>query len=145
MLARVLALGEREGHIRTFVDEGAALGALVTRLRAAQRQDPHAARPRVSPAYLNALVAAFAPPAGRRLPALGPPRADAPLAEPLTAREAEVLALMAAGLANPEIAARLCIGIGTVKTHVNRLFAKLGVTSRTGAVARARSLGLLAE
>jgi ATP/maltotriose-dependent transcriptional regulator MalT len=51
---------------------------------------------------------------------------------------------MAAGLSNPEIAARLFIGVGTVKTHVNRLFAKLGVTSRTGAVARARERGLLA-
>ncbi|HEX6739232.1 MAG TPA: LuxR C-terminal-related transcriptional regulator, partial [Vicinamibacteria bacterium] len=49
------------------------------------------------------------------------------------------------GLANPEIAARLFIGVATVKTHVHRLFAKLGAASRTQAVARARALGLLAE
>ena len=52
---------------------------------------------------------------------------------------------MAAGLSNPEIAARLYIGVGTVKTHVNRLFAKLAAESRTQAVARARALHLLAE
>ncbi len=75
------------------------------------------------------------PPAG-----LTPPRP-----EPLTAREVEVLGLMAAGLSNPEIAARLYIGVGTVKTHVNRLFAKLAAASRTQAVARARELGLLAD
>ena len=67
------------------------------------------------------------------------------LPEPLTAREREVLGLLAAGLANAAIAARLFIGVGTVKTHVNRLFAKLGATSRTQAVARARALGLLAD
>ncbi len=67
------------------------------------------------------------------------------LPEPLTAREREVLGLLATGLANPAIAARLFIGVGTVKTHINRLFAKLGATSRIQAVARARELGLLAD
>ena len=80
-----------------------------------------------------------AAPAGRRQ------GLAAALPEPLTAREVEVLGLMAAGLSNPEIAARLYIGVGTVKTHVNRLFAKLAAASRTQAVARARELGLLAE
>jgi predicted ATPase/DNA-binding CsgD family transcriptional regulator/DNA-binding XRE family transcriptional regulator len=71
------------------------------------------------------------------------PAPDGAFPESLTAREAEVLRLMADGLANQAIAARLFIGVGTVKTHVNRLFAKLGATSRTQAVARARALGLL--
>jgi LuxR family maltose regulon positive regulatory protein len=65
------------------------------------------------------------------------------LPEPLTAREREVLALIADGLANPEIAARLFVTVGTVKSHVNGLFGNLSVTSRTQAVARARALGLL--
>jgi predicted ATPase/DNA-binding CsgD family transcriptional regulator/transcriptional regulator with XRE-family HTH domain len=75
----------------------------------------------------------------------GEPASAGALPERLTARELEVLRLAADGLANADIAARLSIGVGTVKTHVNRLFAKLGATSRTQAVARARALGLLAD
>ena len=66
-----------------------------------------------------------------------------PLLEPLTDRELEVLRLMAAGRSNTEIAQALIVAVSTVKTHVNRIFGKLGVTSRTQAVARARELHLL--
>ena len=52
---------------------------------------------------------------------------------------------MAAGHANPEIAARLYVAVSTVKTYVNTIFGKLGATSRTQAVARGRALGLLAD
>ncbi|MCU1529199.1 MAG: DNA-binding response regulator [Frondihabitans sp.] len=52
----------------------------------------------------------------------------------LTPREAEVFALMAQGLANPEIAARLFVSIATVKAHVNTIFAKLDVTTRAQAI-----------
>ena len=69
----------------------------------------------------------------------------APLPEPLTARELEVLRLMAAGHGNAAIAARLSVAVSTVKTDVNAIFGKLGATSRTQAVARARALGLLAD
>lgn len=55
----------------------------------------------------------------------------------LTRREAEVLALIAAGLGNAEIAARLFVGVTTVKTHINAIFAKLGVRTRAEAIARA--------
>jgi LuxR family transcriptional regulator, maltose regulon positive regulatory protein len=143
LLARALALAEPAGHIRSFIDEGAPLWALLAHLRVAQRKPGGNSRPRVSTRYLATLASAFAPPDVPRVPA-PPPSANSPLLEPLTTRELEVLALMAAGLSNPEIAARLFIGIGTVKTHVNRLFAKLDATSRTRAVARARQLGLLA-
>lgn len=57
----------------------------------------------------------------------------------LTAREAEVLALIAEGRNNAEIAAALFIGTATVKTHINALFAKLGVRDRARAIALARS------
>jgi len=53
----------------------------------------------------------------------------------LTSREAEVLALIAKGRTNPEIAAQLFVGVSTVKTYVNAIFAKLGVTRRAEAVA----------
>jgi LuxR family maltose regulon positive regulatory protein len=56
-----------------------------------------------------------------------------------------VLGLIAAGRANPEIAAELFVAVSTVKWYVNSLFGKLAVTSRTQAVARARELGLLAD
>ena len=54
-----------------------------------------------------------------------------------------MLALIAAGEANQEIADRLFVSTSTVKTHVNNLYRKLGVRSRTQAIARAKELGLL--
>jgi DNA-binding NarL/FixJ family response regulator len=60
----------------------------------------------------------------------------------LTAREIEVLALMADGLSNPEIATRLYIGQTTVKTHINNAFAKIGVRNRAEAVRYAYQHGL---
>jgi LuxR family maltose regulon positive regulatory protein len=65
------------------------------------------------------------------------------LVEPLSERELEVLHLMAAGASNEEIAERLVIAIGTAKRHVSNILAKLTVSNRTQAVARAREAGLL--
>ena len=61
----------------------------------------------------------------------------------LSPRESEVLSLIVAGRTNKEIADALFLSENTVKTHVNSLYAKLGVNRRTQAVARARDLGLL--
>ena len=66
-----------------------------------------------------------------------------PLVEPLSEREVEVLRLIAAGLSNQEIAGRLIIAPGTVKRHINNIYGKLGVQSRTQAVACGREVGLL--
>jgi DNA-binding CsgD family transcriptional regulator len=69
---------------------------------------------------------------------------DGPVQEPLTARERQVLELLAEGLPNKTIAARLGISDQTVKFHVASISAKLGATNRTDAVRRAVRRGLIA-
>lgn len=65
-----------------------------------------------------------------------------PLPDGLTAREAEVLELVAQGLTNPQIARRLFLGANTIKTHINQIFAKTGSANRTEAIEYAqRHLG----
>jgi LuxR family maltose regulon positive regulatory protein len=99
----------------------------------------------VRPEYVRRLLAAFpADDAGR---AASPTTrvAGSRLAEPLSSRELEVLALVAKGLTNREIAARLYLSLHTVKAHARSIYAKLGVSSRTQAVARGRALGYLSE
>ncbi len=66
-----------------------------------------------------------------------------PLAEPLSARELDVLKLLAAGCSNKEIGSRLNITEGTVKNHMTNVLGKLGVLDRTQAALRARELGLI--
>jgi len=65
------------------------------------------------------------------------------LIEPLSERESEILALIATGASNKEIADRLFIAEGTVKNHVTHILGKLGVRDRTQAALKARELGLL--
>ena len=71
-------------------------------------------------------------------------RDDPVLVEQLTPREHEVLMLVADGLRNRDVAARLGITEHTVKFHLAAIFGKLGVSSRTCAVRRALQLGLIA-
>ena len=61
----------------------------------------------------------------------------------ITAREHDVLRLLCAGLSNREIAGKLCVSTGTVKTHLTHIYEKLGVTSRVQAVAEAQALKLI--
>ncbi len=61
----------------------------------------------------------------------------------LSAREIEVLSLIAAGQSNQEIAEQLCLALNTVKRHAYNIYAKLDVRKRTQAVSKARQLGLI--
>lgn len=126
-LSRALALGEPEDYTRTFLDEGEPLAELLR----------HAASRGISVKYAARLLAEFERSDGV------PPEEQQPLVEPLSARELEVLRLMADGYSNQAIAVRLVVALGTVKAHTASLYRKLGVNSRTQAVARSRELALL--
>ncbi|RVX47498.1 LuxR family two component transcriptional regulator [Nonomuraea polychroma] len=88
----------------------------------------------LAPAVTKRLISEFA--------RLGP-RSEAPALSTLTPRETQVLRLVAEGLSNPEIAARLVVTEETVKTHVSRVLNKLGLRDRTQAVVAAYESGLV--
>jgi LuxR family maltose regulon positive regulatory protein len=65
------------------------------------------------------------------------------LIDPLTPRELEIMRLISKGYSNPEIASELVVTINTIKKHTSNIYGKLGVRSRTQAIARAHELNLL--
>jgi len=93
----------------------------------------------LAPAVTRRLISEFT----RIRPASGPAAAGPAAFASLTPRETEVLLLVAEGLSNPEIAARLVVTEETVKTHVSRVLAKLGLRDRTQAVVAAYESGLV--
>ncbi len=130
-LERALLLAEPAGYIRRFVDEGEAMAAL---LRQAHVRG-------IAPGYVATLLSATGEPVSTASPLY--PSDVGSLVEPLTERERAVLRLLVAGLSNTAIAQELVITIGTVKRHVNSIYGKLGVNSRTQAAARAHPLRVL--
>jgi LuxR family maltose regulon positive regulatory protein len=147
--ARLLHLTEREGYLRVHLDAGEPMQRLLQSLLSAPR-DQENSPPTVSVAFVSKLLAAFprTESPGLRTEYQIPghsvlsPQSSA-LVEPLTRREQEVLRLLVAGASNQEIATELVISLATVKKHVSNLLGKLGVDSRTQAVARARDWSLL--
>ncbi len=91
----------------------------------------------IEPSVARKVIAEFA----RLKPPVHP--LDAGLREPLTERESEILALLAQGLSNKAIAARLYLAEGTVKNYVSNIFDKLGVSDRTQAALWARERGIV--
>lgn len=148
-LVRALNMAAPEGYIRRFVDEGSVMKSLL------QAVDTRAVTGGVS--YVPRLLEAFTPDGGMRgmgdvgvlahgefVPTqVASHSSRNTLPEPLSGRELEVLRLIADGWSNAEVATELVIALSTVKTHTNSIFSKLGATSRTQAVARARDLHLI--
>ena len=124
------------------------MAALLSELLKTRRKENRGTEHLPSLSYVRRLLAALESPhtnAEPSAPGGYTRRQDQPLPERLTARESEVLVLIAEGISNQEIAAQLFIEVSTVKTYVNRIFRRLGVESRTQAVAEARKLHLISE
>jgi LuxR family transcriptional regulator, maltose regulon positive regulatory protein len=118
------------------------MAALLRSLAAAHRRGRVAAGSGAAAEHLRRVIRAFGPARGERAEEAAP--AVTGMVEPLTARELEVLRLLAAGRRNRDIAQELVVTLETVKKHLSHIFAKLGATNRTQAVAHARRLGLIA-
>ena len=147
-LESALLLAAPEGYVRTFVDEGQPIYELLMHSRGRNAGV-------LLQEYCAQLVAAFGADGAefaqqmlQQAPATKASLARRPaqvtgFVEPLSAREVELLQLVGAGYSNQEIADQLVITVGTVKSHLNHIFAKLGVEGRVRAVNRARELALI--
>jgi LuxR family maltose regulon positive regulatory protein len=131
-LGQAISLAAPEGYRRVFLDEGEAVAGLLA------QQKP------LAQSFITSLLEAFqAPPAQSHRPALLSATASQPLIEPLSETQRNILRLVADGLSNRDIAAKLTITEGTTKWHLNQIYGKLNVCSRTQAVAQARHHKLL--
>ncbi len=126
-LRRALHLAAPEDYRRAFLDGGQSVIGLLPHVR------------RAAPGFVEQLLCD----ADVKTKRPKSPASAQPLIEPLTERELEVLELVVAGLSNQEIAHRLFISVGTVKTHVHNLYGKMNVKRRAQAIARAKELNLL--
>ena len=129
-LRDALMLAEPDGFMRIFLDEGPVMAQLLSDAMAQG----------MMPGYVSKLLAVFE--AEKQESDLPLPQA---LIDPLSERELEVLALVAAGLKNKEIAEQLFISLNTVLYHIKNIYDKLGVRKRTLAIIKARELDLLPE
>jgi LuxR family transcriptional regulator, maltose regulon positive regulatory protein len=138
-LAEELTLAHPQGYV--FADEGPPMAGLLGRLVAAQGIEQNAAR--VVPLDdVARLLRAIDGTQTLPRPGRGGSAAVPGLVEALTARELEVLGLLAAGRSSRHSAAELVVSLNAVKTHVSHVLDKLGADNRTEAVARARELGV---
>jgi LuxR family maltose regulon positive regulatory protein len=125
-LERALALAQPEGYVRSFLDEGEAMTRLLCQAQSRQ----------VGSGYAAELLSKIG-----RMSSMTQPSMQL-LIEPLTTREVEVLKFIEAGRSNEEISEQLVISIATVKRHISNIYAKLGVKSRTQAIAIGKELKL---
>jgi LuxR family maltose regulon positive regulatory protein len=127
-LERAVTLGEPEGYVRVFVDEGPPMASL---LRAVAKQG-------IARNYVRRLLAAVTG-TGHASPI------KQALIDPLSERELDVLRLLGTELGGPAIARELTVSLNTMRTHTKNIYAKLGVTNRRAAVRRAADLDLLSR
>lgn len=144
-LETALRLAEPQGFIRSFVDEGQEMAELLTAYRRA-RQDSRTRKS--SSAFLDysdrLLQALNSSPNGWEAPNKAEARGLQTLpVDGLTSREMEIVSLLAEGMSNKQIASHLGIKEGTVKSHTNNIYGKLGVRTRVQAIKKARELLLL--
>ena len=123
--ARMLDQLATKGHMQVL-DRGGVLAYTLFEDRGEKREPSLKASPSASPSANGSSDAT-----------------PEPLVEPLSERELEVLTLLASGRPNREIARDLFVAVGTVKTHTNNIYRKLGARNRAEALARARSLKLI--
>lgn len=128
-LAHSLAMARPEGYARIYIDEGAVMAHLLYKTAETGQESDYARR------LINDMLSAEL---GQRATGSAPV-----LVEPLSQRELQVLQLIEQGLSNRAIAQQLVISLPTVKSHTGNIYSKLGVNSRTQAVAKARALRLL--
>jgi LuxR family transcriptional regulator, maltose regulon positive regulatory protein len=131
-LERALGAAQPEGYLRIF-----DRGPLMTQMLA------EAARQGDYQEYARRILKVIAAPEGFSQVDKGSRRAQEFPVDSLSRRELEVLQLIAQGATNQEIAQKLVVTVGTVKSHINHILSKLGAHNRTEAVALARNLGLL--
>jgi LuxR family transcriptional regulator, maltose regulon positive regulatory protein len=124
-ILHALALAKPEGLVRVFVENGRPLAALLAQVR------------HLYPNYVAHLLNEM------RAGAMTGAATDEACPDPLTEREQDILALLAQGQSNQQIASALYISVGTVKGHINHIFSKLNAQNRTQALLRAHELGLI--
>jgi LuxR family maltose regulon positive regulatory protein len=144
-LLKALALGEPEDYRRIYLDEGRVMAELLARCRVEQQQSG-AYYPSLQ--YIESLLEVSRQEIGIRTPTAKSAAGAAAKTQDdftifLSARELEVLSLIAAGKSNEEIATQLYLALNTVKRHASNIYDKLEVKKRTEAVAKARQLGLI--
>jgi LuxR family maltose regulon positive regulatory protein len=147
IIVPALTLAGTEGYTRTFLDAGPDLAALLEIVLGARPSDGGLPAPAAACAFHLREILRPAQPANGQTAAgvqpSSPHTTSLALAEPLSEREIEVLRLIESGMSNQEIASRLVVTVGTVKTHLRNVYGKLDVHSRTQALAKAHSLELI--
>jgi ATP/maltotriose-dependent transcriptional regulator MalT len=126
-----LTIAAPRNYVRVFLDEGRELGALIDRLDPEQLRGSAAAplARRLQRAMYTPDIQGEAAPIGK--------------GEELTKRELSILKRLETGLSNKEIAEAIFVSEGTLKWHLHNVYGKLNVKNRTGAMTRARALGIL--